>query len=132
MMFVDSSVWIDYFNGTTSAATETLDQALGAQRIVTGDLVLVEVLQGFASERDFRKAKTVLMTLDVRSMVGPELALQAAANYRLLRQKGCTVRKTIDTLIATWCIEHRIELLHADKDFLPFEKHLKLRSALSR
>ncbi|HET6546263.1 MAG TPA: PIN domain nuclease [Rhodanobacteraceae bacterium] len=129
MIFVDSSVWIDYFNGTSSVETDALDVALGETRIVVGDVVLTGVLQGFADERDFRKARLLLLKLDVRSVLGPRLALKAADNFRLLRRKGCTVRKTIDTLIATYCIEHALPLLHSDKDFLPFEQHLGLQRA---
>jgi hypothetical protein len=129
MIFVDSSVWIAYFNGVDSKPTRLLDTALGTTRIVVGDLVLTEVLQGFRADRDFRQARTLMLHLDVRSVLSPALALRAAEHYRFLRRQGTTVRKTIDTVIATYCIEEDLPLLHDDKDFLPFEQHLGLRRA---
>ena len=126
MIFVDSSVWIAYFNGVDSPEANTLDAALGSTRIVVGDLVLTEVLQGFRSDTHFRKARTLMLHLDVRAVLSPERALRAADHYRFLRNKGVTVRKTVDTLIATFCIEQNLPLLHDDKDFLPFEQHLGL------
>ncbi len=127
MIFVDSSVWIAYFNGVESAEAAALDVALGSARIVVGDLVLAEVLQGFRTDAHFKKARDMMLHLDVRPVLSPALALRAAENYRALRRKGATVRKTTDTIIATFCIEHDLPLLHADKDFLPFEQHLGLR-----
>lgn len=129
MIFVDSSVWIAYFNGVDSKPTRLLDTALGTTRIVVGDLVLTEVLQGFRADRDFRQARTLMLHLDVRSVLSPALALRAAEHYRFLRRQGTTVRKTIDTVIATYCIDEDLPLLHDDKDFLPFEQHLGLRRA---
>jgi|TARA_R110000822_G_scaffold97549_6_gene221320 predicted nucleic acid-binding protein len=129
MIFVDSSVWIAYFNGVDSEPTRLLDTALGTTRIVVGDLVLTEVLQGFRADRDFRQARTLMLHLDVRSVLSPALALRAAEHYRFLRRQGTTVRKTIDTVIATYCIDEDLPLLHDDKDFLPFEQHLGLRRA---
>tara|TARA_R110000823_G_scaffold52194_3_gene129258 strand:+ start:244 stop:642 length:399 start_codon:yes stop_codon:yes gene_type:complete len=129
MIFVDSSVWIAYFNGVDSEPTRLLDTALGTTRIVVGDLVLAEVLQGFRADRDFRQARTLMLHLDVRSVLSPALALRAAEHYRFLRRQGTTVRKTIDTVIATYCIDEDLPLLHDDKDFLPFEQHLGLRRA---
>ncbi len=127
MIFVDSSVWIAYFNGVDSEPTRLLDTALGTTRIVVGDLVLTEVLQGFRADRDFRQARTLMLHLDVRGVLSPALALRAAEHYRFLRRQGTTVRKTIDTVIATYCIDEDLPLLHDDKDFLPFEQHLGLR-----
>ena len=129
MIFVDSSVWIAYFNGVDSEPTRLLDTALGTTRIVVGDLVLTEVLQGFRADRDFRQARTLMLHLDVRSVLSPALALRAAEHYRFLRRQGTTVRKTIDTVIATYCIDEDLPLLHDDTDFLPFEQHLGLRRA---
>ena len=129
MIFVDSSVWIAYFNGVDSEPTRLLDTALGTTRIVVGDLVLAEVLQGFRADRDFRQARTLMLHLDVRSLLSPALALRAAEHYRFLRRQGTTVRKTIDTVIATYCIDEDLPLLHDDTDFLPFEQHLGLRRA---
>lgn len=130
MVFVDSSVWIAYFNGIDNPHTHALDLALDHSRIVVGDVVLTEVLQGFRADADFRKARAMMLHLDVRSVLSPERALQAAQHYRFLRNKGITVRKTMDTLIATFCIEHDMPLLHDDRDFLPFERHLGLLRAV--
>lgn len=130
MILVDSSVWIDYFRGTVTPQTEKLDAVLGVEPIATGDLILTEVLQGFISDRDFSQAKKLMMSLLVIDLAGQALAIQAANNFRTLRALGITVRKTIDTLIATRCIENRMPLLYSDRDFDPFVQHLGLRSAL--
>jgi hypothetical protein len=127
LILVDSSVWIDYFNGETTAATERLDRLLGSEPLAIGDSILTEVLQGFAGERDFRAAEQLLTSLRIVELGGREIAIQAAKNFRALRKAGVTVRKTIDTVIATRCIESGYELLHADRDFDPFVKHLGLR-----
>ena len=127
MILVDSSVWIDYFKGTTNAQTDKLDRLLGHQHLAIGDLILTEVLQGFANERDFNQARKMLTSLTVVQLGGLEIAIQAARNFRALRVLGITVRKTIDTVIATWCIESKYDLLHNDRDFDPFAKHLGLR-----
>jgi predicted nucleic acid-binding protein len=126
MWIVDSSVWIDYFNGRISPQTDTLDAVLGKRALGIGDLILCEVLHGFRSQRDFEQACTAMLRLPVFQMVGQELALKSAQNYRFLRQRGVTIRKTIDCLIATFVIERRFALLHSDHDFLPFEQHLGL------
>ncbi len=132
MIMVDSSVWIDYFRGVTSPETDRLDSILGQELLLTGDLIVAEVLQGFQLEAEFNKAKHLMTgNLTVVSLVGPENAVQAAKNYRILRANGVTVRKTIDTLIATYCIENDYALLFSDRDFNPFVEHLGLRSALS-
>ena len=107
MILVDSSVWIDYFRGTVNSQTEKLDRLLGHEHLATGDLILTEVLQGFAEERDFNAARKMLTSLQVVDLGGQEVAIQAARNFRTLRGLGVTVRKTIDTVIATWCIERR-------------------------
>ena len=130
MILVDSSVWIDYFRGDVTPQSDRLDQLLSSELLLIGDLILTEVLQGFVSERDFNQAKTLLTALPVVSLVGPHVALQAARNFRHLRARGVTVRKTIDTLIATSCIENRHALLYSDRDFDPFVEHLGLLSAL--
>jgi predicted nucleic acid-binding protein len=127
LILVDSSVWIDYFNGTITAQTEKLNQLLGQEPLAIGDLILTEVLQGFTSERDFTEAKGMLTSLTVVELGGQEIAIQAARDFRALRKAGVTVRKTVDTVIATWCIENGFDLLHNDRDFDPFAKHLGLR-----
>lgn len=126
MILVDSSVWIDYFRGTTTAQTEILDALLGEEPLAIGDLILTEVLQGFNSERDFNEAREMLTALTVVELGGEEIAIQAARNFRALRKLGVTVRKTIDTLIATRCIESGYDLLHNDRDFDPFARYLGL------
>ncbi|HEV3111814.1 MAG TPA: PIN domain nuclease [Candidatus Binataceae bacterium] len=123
---VDSSVWIDYFNGRTTAQTDVLDQLAGA-RLLVGDLIMAEVLQGFAAQADFRYAQRVFAALEFRPMVGHETAIAAARNFRALRARGVTVPTTIDAIIATFCIIQGHELLHCDRDFDPFELHLGLR-----
>lgn len=130
MILVDSSVWIDYFRGTATPQAEMLDALLGHEALIVGDLILAEVLQGFGSERDFNQARKLLTSLDVVSLVNAEIAIQAAKNFRTLRAMGITVRKTIDTLIATRCIQGGFTLLYSDRDFDPFVQHLELRSAL--
>lgn len=127
MILVDSSVWIDYFKGIDSPQTEKLDNLLGQEPLAVGDLILTEVLQGFSDERDFQQASRLLTSLEVVELGGQAVALQAARNFRALRNLGITVRKTIDTIIATRCIESGYELLHNDRDFEPFSKHLGLR-----
>ncbi|MBL8474314.1 MAG: PIN domain nuclease [Rhodocyclaceae bacterium] len=131
MILVDSSVWIDYFRGAASPQTDKLDALLGQQLIATGDLILAEVLQGFPRERDFLQAKDLLISLTVMDLAGSDIAIQAARNFRTLRARGITVRKTMHTLIATRCIESGLALLYADRDFDPFVLHLGLRSALT-
>lgn len=126
MTLVDSSVWIDFFNGVDSAPAETLDRLLGAERVVIGDLILTEVLQGFGQDRDFRTALFLLGSLECAPLLGPEMAVESARNYRRLRKKGATPRKTIDVIIASWCISHRMPLLFSDRDFEPFVTHLGL------
>jgi predicted nucleic acid-binding protein len=127
LILVDSSVWIDYFKGTIAAHTEKLDQLLGREPLAIGDLILAEVLQGFDNERDFNDARKMLTSLIVVQLSGTEIAIQAAKNLRTLGRLGLTVRKTVDTLIATRCIESGYDLLHNDRDFDPFVEHLGLR-----
>ncbi|MCX4026539.1 PIN domain nuclease [Endozoicomonas sp. SM1973] len=130
MVLVDTSVWIDYFNGKETAHTDRLDSLLSTDIVVIGDLILAEILQGFREDKSFKKAKELLTTLDVCSICSPELAIKSAQNYRVLRKKGITVRKTIDCIIATYCIENSIPLLYSDKDFEGFKSHLKLKPAI--
>lgn len=130
MILVDSSVWIDYFRGTMTPQTEKLDSLLGIEVIATGDLILTEVLQGFASERDFSQARKLMTSLVIVDLAGQNIAIQAAQNFRVLRSHGITVRKTIDTVIATRCIASELSLLYSDRDFDPFVVHLGLRPAL--
>jgi predicted nucleic acid-binding protein len=126
MILVDSSVWIDYFNGIINPKTDWLNYALGREIIIVGDLILTEVLQGFKNDRDFYKAKELLSHFRFMEMLGRELAIKSAENYRLLRMKGVTVPKTIDIIIGTFCIHHNISLLHDDRDFVPLTKHMGL------
>jgi predicted nucleic acid-binding protein len=128
LILVDSSVWIDYFRGAITAQTETLDRLLGEEPLAIGDLILTEVLQGFDDERDFNRARRTLTALTVVELGGQDIAVQAARNFRALRKPGVTIRKTIDTMIATRCIEDGYDLLHNDRDFDPFAKHLGLRT----
>jgi len=127
LILVDSSVWIDYFNGTETLATKKLDNLLGVQPVCTGDLILAEVLQGFRQDPDYQAAKTLLCSLPVHAMLGATMALKSTENFRKLRQQGITIRKTIDTMIATYCIEHELPLLHSDKDFQPFQQFMGLQ-----
>ena len=129
MILVDSSVWIDFFNGTENAETDKLNEILGLEEVVIGDLILAEVLQGFKSDKDYKVAKDVLTSLTIHDLIGKELAIKSANNFRKLRKKGITIRKTADVIIATYCIENKIPLLFTDKDFAPFVKYLRLRSA---
>lgn len=130
MILVDSSVWIDYFKGSPTLQAEKLDQLLGSEPLAIGDVILTEVLQGFTGERAFNQARKMLTELTVVELGGQEIAIQAARNFRSLRKLGITVRKTIDTVIATRCIESGYDLLHNDRDFDPFVKHLGLRTVL--
>lgn len=129
MILVDSSVWIDYFNGVGRPETDRLDDLLGRELLLTGDLILIEVLQGFRTETAFRRARTLLGQLAYTDLVGREVALAAADNYRRLRGAGVTVRKTIDVAIATHCILAGHRLLYTDRDFDPMVEHLGLEAA---
>ena len=129
MIVVDSSVWIDYFRGAPTPEADTLDQLLAAEPLAIGDLMLAEVLQGFGRDRDFDRALQLLDGVMVIDIGGRDIAIQAARNFRRLRALGLTVRKTIDTLIATRCIADGHALLYSDRDFDPFVQHLGLVSA---
>ncbi len=126
---VDSSVWIDYFTGVQNPQSELLDDALGNVEVVTGDLILTEVLQGFRSDRDYRNARRLFSDLQVHGLLGADMAIRSAENFRALRKRGVTVRKTADVIIASYCIAHRIPLLFSDRDFTPFVRHLGLTAA---
>ena len=128
MVLVDSSVWIDFFGDALTPEVEALAAMIGKEQLIIGDLVLTEVLQGIRSNRQFRIVRSALRPLTADTLTSPALAVQSAQNYRYLRAQGITVRKTIDCLIATWCIENTIPLLHSDRDFTPFETHLGLKA----
>ena len=132
MILVDSSVWIDYFRSADTPQVALLDSLFGRTRIAVGDLIAAEVLQGVRDDREFRLVKKVFDSFTKLELCGYDLALKASENYRLLRRRGVTVRKTMGTLIATRCIEDGLTLLHSDRDFVPFAKHLGLREAYSQ
>src|SRR5690554_5661846 len=119
MIMVDTSVWIDYVNGVRTPQTDALDKELENGTVVTGDLIITEFLQGFRTKKDYEAAKRMMNSLTCFDLVGKDQAIRSAENYRYLTSKGVTVRKTIDVLIATFCIEYSITLLHNDRDFLP-------------
>lgn len=127
MILVDTSVWIDYFNGAENKQTENLDRILSEQSVLVGDIILTEILQGFDSDKEYRIAKQALDPLDCVHLGGKSLAIKAASNYRFLRSKGLTIRKTVDLLIGSWCIEHEVELLQNDKDFDQIATQLPLQ-----
>ena len=127
MVIVDSSVWVDVFNGRETPQVGFLRELSRREPIGVGDLMVCEVLQGFRSPRQFEQARDALLRLEVLDIGGVAIALAAAANYRELRRRGVTVRGTIDCLIATFCIEEGHVLLHSDRDFDAFEEHLGLR-----
>lgn len=129
MILVDSSVWIDYFNGQATPQTSLLDSLLGSEPLAIGDLILAEVLQGFRSDADFHTAKELLTALTIYELLGVENAIASAEHYRTLRARGVTVRKTVDLIIATFCIRRSYPLLFSDRDFLPFVEQLGLREA---
>ena len=128
MILVDSSVWINYFNGISTWQTDLLDHYLSNTPIIIGDLILTEVLQGFRSNTDFQTAKNFLSALQFRQIGGYNVAIQSANNYRILRKAGVTVRKTIDIIIATFCIMEGLTLLHDDRDFEPMATHFSLKT----
>ena len=126
MIVVDSSVWIDFLNGRNARHVLQLRAVLGTDEIIVGDLMLCEVLQGLDSERAAREVEALLRRFEIVPMAGDAIAIAAARNFRSLRRRGITVRRTIDLLIGTWCIEHRTPLLHNDSDFRPMARHLGL------
>ncbi len=130
MIIVDSSIWIDYFNNKDTLQTRHLDFLLGQQEVGIGDIILTEVLQGFTNDSDYQQAKELMLNFDVFSLVEEKLAILSADNYRFLRKRGLTIRKTTDVIIASFCIANNYLLLFSDKDFNPFVEHLGLRPVL--
>lgn len=128
MIIIDSSIWIDYFNGQDTLQTDKLDELLGVELLGIGDIILTEVLQGFRVDKDYHVAKSVLTSLNVFNMLGTEIAIKSAENFRALRKQGITIRKTNDVIIATFCLENNYSLLFSDKDFIPFVKHFGLNT----
>jgi len=129
MILVDSGVWIDYFNGVDNQQTDTLNGTLGTKPVAVGDLILTEVLQGFRVDKDYMTAKSLFEDLIIFDLVGKDMAIKSAENFRTLRKKGITIRKPIDVIIASFCIERKLPLLFSDRDFTPFIKNLGLISA---
>lgn len=127
MILVDSSVWVDYLRGTPTPKADKLDALLGTVPLAVGDLILTEVLQGCGTDKEFNEVRRLLLNLTVVALGGKDVAIEAARNYRRLRALGLTVRKTIDSVIAPRCIMGKLELLHSDRDYDPFEQHLGLR-----
>lgn len=127
MIVADTSAWIDYFKGIEAPHTDILDYELEHNRIITGDIIIAEFLQGFRNDKDYLEAKKIMETLEYHDFVGKKIALQTAQNFRILRKKGITIRKTIDVIIATFCIENDYQLIHNDRDFDSMEKHLGLK-----
>ena len=123
-VFVDTSVWIDFFNGRVTAEITRLRELLGQRPLVIGDLVLMEVLQGFRHEADVRRAERLLEPLDCHILGGEALARTSARNYRRLRQLGITPRSSIDVLIGTFCAENDHHVLACDRDFELMAPHL--------
>ncbi|PPD03215.1 MAG: VapC toxin family PIN domain ribonuclease [Methylobacter sp.] len=126
MILADTSVWIDYFNGNINTQTDILDDALLTGTVAIADIILLELLQGFKNDKDYVSARDNLAKLDQYSIFNSHLVGPCAENYRALRKQGITIRKTIDVIIATYCIEHQIPLLYSDRDFDPFVSYLGL------
>jgi hypothetical protein len=131
MILVDSRVWVDYFNGHDTAQTAQLDALLGIEPLAIGDLILMEVLQGFRRDADYAQARELLLSLTVFEMLGVDNALRSAEHFRSMRQRGITIRKTADVIIATFCIVEGHALLFSDKDFRPFVEQFGLREVIS-
>ena len=131
MIVGDSSVWIDYFNGQSTPQVDILDNLLGIQPLAIGNLILTEVLQGFRHDSDYITAKQLLTSLTIFNLLNTDLAIQSADNFRTLRKQGITIRKTVDVIIATFCIEEKHTLLFSDKDFVPFVHHLGLSAVVT-
>ena len=126
MVIIDTTVWVDYLRGVQNPQTEWLDRELDRQRLGLTDLILCEVLQGVREDSAFLRVQRELQKFEVFETGGVELAVAAARNFRKLRERGHTVRKTIDCWIATFCLRDRHSLLHRDRDFEPFERVLGL------
>ena len=127
MIVVDSSVWIDFLNGRNVPHVRRLRAVLGLEEVIVGDLMLCEVLQGLKNERAARDVERLLRRFEIVSMVGDAIAVAGARNFRFLRRRGITIRKTIDLFIGTWCIENRTSLLHNDSDFRAMARYLGLK-----
>ena len=127
MIVADTSVWIDYFNGVIAEHTDRLDSELESNRIIIGDLIITELLQGFKTDKEYNSAKKIIENLEYRDFAGKEIAIKAADNYSYLRKKGIKARKTIDVIIAAFCIENNYQLIHNDRDFDALEKYLGLK-----
>jgi len=130
MILADTSVWIDYFNGKQSRATDLLDEKLDKDLVVMGEVILLEILQGFRSDKEYKLVKETLLLLEQRDLLGKGPALKAAEHYRILRKQGITIKKTNDVVIASYCIEQQLPLLFTDRDFQPFVNHLGLNAVL--
>ncbi len=130
MILVDSSVWIDFFCGNDTPEAELLDRTLGVRPVAIGDLILTEVLQGFRNDKDYRTAKQLMESLTIFDLLGRDMAITSANNFRKLRKKGATIRKTVDVIIASFCISCDLPLLFSGRDFHPFVTHLGLRPVL--
>lgn len=127
MILVDSSVFVDYFNGINNWHTDELNALLGNELVITGDYILAEVLQGFRNDKDFKIAKEIMQFFPCFNICNEEITIKSAENFRFLRTKGITIRKTVDLIIGTFCIENDIELLHNDRDFEPMGQYLNLK-----
>jgi len=130
MILVDTSVWIDYFNGVDNPHTDLLDASIVQGAVAMGDLIFLEILQGIRNDKQYRQTQQSLLALNQYEMFGRGMASKCADNYRALRKKGITVRKTADVIIATFCIDRELPLLFLDRDFIPFVDHLGLETAL--
>jgi predicted nucleic acid-binding protein len=128
VILVDSSVWIDHFRDVATEPVLRLRALIERELLLVGDLVLCEVLQGVRTDAEARLVEEALREFELVTLVDPELAIIAAANYRLLRGRGVTVRTTVDLVIGTFCIERGHVLLHNDRDFEPMERFLGLRT----
>ncbi|MES9833739.1 MAG: PIN domain nuclease [Candidatus Thiodiazotropha sp. DIVDIV] len=129
MILADTSVWIDYLNGIITPQTDLLDEYLIVGILAMGDLIFLEILQGIRDNKQYKQVKTKLSLLDQYSMFSPSMVVKCANNFRSLRKKGITIRKTNDVIIASFCVEQKMELLYIDRDFKPFTEHLGLKSA---
>ena len=131
MILVDTSIWIDFFNGKITPETNLLDFALAEGNVIIGDLIVLEILQGIRDDKDYNKTKKALETLEQFELFGSSMVIECADNFRTLRKKGLTIRKTADLIIASFCIKNKIPLLYSDRDFIPFSEHLGLIASLN-
>lgn len=127
VVLADSSVWVDTLAEGAGAHVDALLRASALGVLVVGDLVLTEVLHGIRQERRFRETRIMMSRFQQVQLMGSAVAIQSAANYRLLRSRGITVRGTIDVIIATWCIENDAAIIHNDRDMRIMEEQLGLR-----